>query len=1105
VATVLIVDDDKHTRSLLERIFHHDERISRYDVRLLQAGDGVEALKIFDAERPDVVITDLLMPRMDGFKLCKELRARPGSAKVGLLVLSGVYKDVSVSSRLREEFGAHFYAKPYQIKDLVGALEKQLFRLSAGSAEASRVETPPDTPPPRPPVPRQGRFQDTPLPRLLLDLHEERATGMLDLRRGRIEKRIDLVVGHPVAVTSNQRGEMLGHFLVLRGVISEKVHQQALELARDEEKRLGEALMSLGVLTTADLVRHLTAQARYKITRALRWPDGEWSFRPNRDLVESAAKGNALDPVAVVLLGLKKTASIEEGAAAAGELSGRKVKLTARGERVRPSIARVFGETFLQALEGTPSVDALAVAPFEPSVSLPALESLILAGCVADAGAAAEVATDAAKAAAEPPPLEELSGAFKLPQVYDTVFGEEMSDAGPPAAPVDDAEIIELTLPSDGVPEEIPLTDSSVIEVTPLGAGSGPILTITAEAPPEAETLRERLLGEYLRIQGKDAYAVLELPRDAGPAAVETSFAAHMAELALETYEPYDIGPDHAKLEEVHAVYRRALEILTSPERRAAYDRELGVRPRASSVDGERMGAELAFRAGERRMTSGNFAGAVEHLQLALDSAPDVADYHAALGWALFRAGGDKARDAAVHLAQALAMDPDHGAAHEHLGQVLLAEGSPERAAEHLEKALDCQPPRLEALAPLEELRLALGEPRQLERRYRALLRRARPGETQLALRLWRGLARVYLVLGERDAARTAFQCAHRLAPEEPTFLDALADLAPAHRERAELLAARWRLEPDALKPAQALFAAELAAGRPDGAFLVASAMAARGLSVPEAEAVHRRHRARFLVRAMRPLDEELVARVRHPDDDPEIGGVFALLEPAAQSFAPLEPADLELTAAHLVAEPPADFARVLEYVAHVLGVARPRVARREDFGAEAHLGALREPVLLAGPDLLASKDRLELAFRLARALSFLPPGRAFVGSRPARKAKQLFVAAVALGGAPVAIGDDDREAGRAIAALPADVRERAARQAAAIATSRATLNFSSYARALARSADRMGLVVCGDVIVATSVVRAQGGEAAAADLLDFAVSNAHQDVRVSVGLSVDV
>src|SRR5262249_53641460 len=183
-----------------------------------------------------VVITDLLMPRMDGFRFCKELRAR--ASKVGLMVLSGVYRDAGISSRLRDEFGASYYAKPYQIKDLVSAVDRQLARIGQRSPSQGEPLAPPE------PVnePRRGAFAETPLGALLMELHEGRATGSVDIRRGRIEKRIDLVVGHPVAVTSNQRAEMLGHFLVLRGVITEKIHQEALERARDEDKKLGEAL-----------------------------------------------------------------------------------------------------------------------------------------------------------------------------------------------------------------------------------------------------------------------------------------------------------------------------------------------------------------------------------------------------------------------------------------------------------------------------------------------------------------------------------------------------------------------------------------------------------------------------------------------------------------------------------------------------------------------------------------------------------------------------------------------------------------------------------------------------------------------------------------------
>ena len=177
--SILIVDDDKHTRALLERIFQNDARVARHGVRVFQAGDGVEGLKIFAAERPDVVVTDLLMPRMDGFRFCKELRDQAKGQPFSLLVLSGVYRDVQVHMRMRQEFGASVYTKPYQINDLVNALERQLSRITkTDNNETVKVDAVGDSPQPLN-EPRRGTLAETPLGRLLVDLFEDRATGTL--------------------------------------------------------------------------------------------------------------------------------------------------------------------------------------------------------------------------------------------------------------------------------------------------------------------------------------------------------------------------------------------------------------------------------------------------------------------------------------------------------------------------------------------------------------------------------------------------------------------------------------------------------------------------------------------------------------------------------------------------------------------------------------------------------------------------------------------------------------------------------------------------------------------------------------------------------------
>ncbi|HEY5933067.1 MAG TPA: hypothetical protein VIU61_00445, partial [Kofleriaceae bacterium] len=80
-------------------------------------------------------------------------------------------------------------------------------------------------------VSRSGELAMRPLPAVLLDLHEDLATGKLILKRGRVSKTVDLVNGNPVSTASTPRDETLGHFLVNSGIISEDQHREAVARA----------------------------------------------------------------------------------------------------------------------------------------------------------------------------------------------------------------------------------------------------------------------------------------------------------------------------------------------------------------------------------------------------------------------------------------------------------------------------------------------------------------------------------------------------------------------------------------------------------------------------------------------------------------------------------------------------------------------------------------------------------------------------------------------------------------------------------------------------------------------------------------------------------
>lgn len=96
--TILLVDDSKVTRELI-KVY-----LIVKDVRVLDARDGVEALDIARVERPDLILCDLRMPRLDGPGLCRALQADPALRGTPVLILTSNGDDESL--RLCREAGA---------------------------------------------------------------------------------------------------------------------------------------------------------------------------------------------------------------------------------------------------------------------------------------------------------------------------------------------------------------------------------------------------------------------------------------------------------------------------------------------------------------------------------------------------------------------------------------------------------------------------------------------------------------------------------------------------------------------------------------------------------------------------------------------------------------------------------------------------------------------------------------------------------------------------------------------------------------------------------------------------------------------------------------
>lgn len=113
---LLIVDDIAINRRLLRAQLETTGHIA------VEAGNGIEALRVVAAESVDGIISDILMPEMDGFRFCLELRKDPRFASIPFLLYTSTYNSPSDRS-LAEKVGADGYlTKPSPVEEIIAAL-----------------------------------------------------------------------------------------------------------------------------------------------------------------------------------------------------------------------------------------------------------------------------------------------------------------------------------------------------------------------------------------------------------------------------------------------------------------------------------------------------------------------------------------------------------------------------------------------------------------------------------------------------------------------------------------------------------------------------------------------------------------------------------------------------------------------------------------------------------------------------------------------------------------------------------------------------------------------------------------------------------------------
>jgi len=127
-ATILLVDDEDAVQKLLTYPLEHE------GFRVLQARDGEEALRRFEAEHVDLVVLDLMLPKLDGLEVCRRLRAQ---STVPIVMLTA--RDDELDKVVGLELGADDYiTKPFSIREFRSRIRALLRRAALGAEGGNR-------------------------------------------------------------------------------------------------------------------------------------------------------------------------------------------------------------------------------------------------------------------------------------------------------------------------------------------------------------------------------------------------------------------------------------------------------------------------------------------------------------------------------------------------------------------------------------------------------------------------------------------------------------------------------------------------------------------------------------------------------------------------------------------------------------------------------------------------------------------------------------------------------------------------------------------------------------------------------------------------------
>ena len=115
---IIIIDDDKVTLTLLEEV------LTKKGFKVLSARDGAEGYLLIEKEKPDVLISDMLIPKLHGLDLCRKIKETPELRQIKVILMTAVYKDPVFMAQAKSCGADCFIEKPINTKDLISRIKE---------------------------------------------------------------------------------------------------------------------------------------------------------------------------------------------------------------------------------------------------------------------------------------------------------------------------------------------------------------------------------------------------------------------------------------------------------------------------------------------------------------------------------------------------------------------------------------------------------------------------------------------------------------------------------------------------------------------------------------------------------------------------------------------------------------------------------------------------------------------------------------------------------------------------------------------------------------------------------------------------------------------